>query len=104
VRRARRDRTSIIGHITPDELRRHLEVTEAANGFGNGFLWVLAKRSKELPHGGARVQLDASARILERGVDAGRRAPELRREPAANAYWEKVYSGCRRRGRACSAP
>jgi hypothetical protein len=46
---------SIVGHITSDELRRDLAATETANGFGNRFLWVLVKRSKELPNGGNRV-------------------------------------------------
>src|SRR5207245_7846303 len=31
---------SIIGHITADEMRRHLDSTEAANGFPKRFLWV----------------------------------------------------------------
>jgi hypothetical protein len=40
---------SMVGHITPDELVRHLDSTEKANGFGNRVLWILARRSKELP-------------------------------------------------------
>jgi len=43
---------SIIGHITQDELLRYLENTEAANGFGNRFLWFSVRRSKALPLGG----------------------------------------------------
>src|SRR5450755_4477437 len=43
---------AIIGHITKDEVIRLLTNTEAANGFGNRFLWVWASRSKSLPHGG----------------------------------------------------
>jgi hypothetical protein len=44
---------SIIGDITPDELRRELDDTSAANGFINRFLLVCAERSKELPFGGS---------------------------------------------------
>lgn len=44
---------SIVGDITPDELRRELDDTSAANGFANRFLLVCAKRSKALPFGGA---------------------------------------------------
>jgi Protein of unknown function (DUF3987) len=44
---------SIVGDITPDELRRELDDTSAANGFMNRFLLVCAKRSKELPFGGS---------------------------------------------------
>ena len=43
---------SLIGHVTADELRRELSSTEAGNGFANRFLWVCARRSKELPEGG----------------------------------------------------
>ena len=44
---------SIIGHITREELQRYLTATESANGFANRFMWVLARRSKLLPFGGA---------------------------------------------------
>lgn len=43
---------SIIGHITRDEVLRLLTQTEAANGFGNRFLWAAVQRSKCLPEGG----------------------------------------------------
>jgi hypothetical protein len=44
---------SIVGDITPDELRRELDDTSAANGFVNRFLLVCATRSKLLPFGGS---------------------------------------------------
>ena len=44
---------SIIGHITGDELKRHLKDTEIANGFLNRFLLIGSQRSKLLPEGGA---------------------------------------------------
>ena len=43
---------SIIGHVTKAELLRHPGDTEAANGFANRFLWLMVRRSKELPFGG----------------------------------------------------
>jgi hypothetical protein len=43
---------SIIGHVTIPELRRDLTRIEAANGFGNRFLFVCVRRSKLLPFGG----------------------------------------------------
>lgn len=43
---------SIIGHITIEELLRYLTSTEISNGFGNRFLYIFSKRSKELPNGG----------------------------------------------------
>ena len=40
---------SVVGHITTDELQALLAEVAMANGFGNRFLFVLARRSKELP-------------------------------------------------------
>ncbi len=71
--------------------RAHLERTTplprrdgGGKRVGNRFLWVLAKRSKELPHGGNPVALRPSepARLA---VDAARRAPELRRDVRINS-------------------
>jgi len=36
---------SILGHITQDELLRHLNDIEQGNGFANRFIWVLAAKS-----------------------------------------------------------
>jgi hypothetical protein len=51
---------SIIGHITKAELLRHLTETEAANGFANRFIWLLIRRSKELPFGGEWHRVDTA--------------------------------------------
>ena len=47
---------SMCAHITADEVRRLLTDTEAANGFGNRFLWVCVQRSQLLPQGGATLK------------------------------------------------
>ena len=47
--RATGSHISIIGHITRDELLRHLNDTEQANGFANRFLWVSVRRSNIIP-------------------------------------------------------
>jgi hypothetical protein len=49
---------SIIGHITPDELRAELDRTSMVNGFANRFLFVAVKRSKQLPFGGNLAEDD----------------------------------------------
>jgi hypothetical protein len=87
---------SIIGHITKDELIRHLDRTEMANGFANRFLWVCAQRSKCLPEGG---RIDAStlsslsslSSRLRGALDAGLRIGEMRRSEAARELWHEVY-------------
>jgi hypothetical protein len=42
---------SIVGHITPAELKTRLADGEVANGFANRFLFACSKRSKLLPDG-----------------------------------------------------
>jgi hypothetical protein len=42
----------VAGDVTLEELRRVLTSTEAANGFANRFVHVLARRTKRLPSGG----------------------------------------------------
>ncbi|MBK7995243.1 MAG: DUF3987 domain-containing protein [Blastocatellia bacterium] len=58
---------SIIGHITPDELRRYIDRTELGNGFANRFLWLCVKRSKLLPDGGElhKVNFEPSKRVSQ---------------------------------------
>lgn len=43
---------SVVGHITADELVRHVGATEIANGFLNRFLLICVRRSRLLPEGG----------------------------------------------------
>jgi hypothetical protein len=47
--RATEAHISLIAHITPEELKRELSDTTAANGFGNRFLYTCVKRSRYLP-------------------------------------------------------
>jgi hypothetical protein len=48
----RRHHVAVVGHISPEELRRSLPTTDAWNGFANRFLFVLARRARILPFGG----------------------------------------------------
>lgn len=84
---------SIIGHVTAGELVRLLGATEAGNGFGNRFLWVLVRRSKCLPEGGTFHAEDQAPilRRLRQAVDHARRCDELRRDDAAREIWRNVY-------------
>jgi hypothetical protein len=84
---------SIVGHITRDELRRYLTVTESGNGFGNRFLWLCVRRSKCLPEGG-RLQvgdLDPLAKQLRDAVQFTRSVGEMRRDDEARKVWAEVY-------------
>ncbi len=84
---------SIIGHITRDELLRHLEGTEAANGFANRFLWVAVRRSKCLPDGGDIGAIDTTPLVaaLRNALDFGRKVGRMQRDDEARAIWHAVY-------------
>jgi hypothetical protein len=84
---------SIIGHTTKDELIRSLSATEQCNGFGNRFLWLLAKRSKALPHGAALPSeiLDSMAEQVKRAAGFAQNAGRISRDGPANEMWETIY-------------
>lgn len=85
---------SIIGHITAEELRRYLTVTESANGFGNRFIWLSVRRSKALPDGGAMHKVNV-ADVVDELREAVRFAGTLgrvERDPAARDLWHAVYA------------
>ncbi len=84
---------SINAHITKDELRKTLTGTDIANGFGNRFLWVCAKRSKLLPHGG-NPDPEVMAELHDALADAVAFAAtvgEVVRDADAEDMWTDVY-------------
>lgn len=84
---------AVLGHVTPDELRRYLTETEIAAGLGNRFLYVLSRRSKRLPEGGnlddATVR-DLGERTRER-IDRARTIGRLHRSDAGRGRWSELY-------------
>ena len=84
---------SIIGHITKAELLRHLAETEAANGFANRFLWLMVRRSKELPFGGEwhKVNTTPMVKLLRVVLEFGKNAGEIRWGETAKDLWCEVY-------------
>jgi hypothetical protein len=82
---------SLVGHIVRDELRRHLNQTETANGFGNRFLWVCARRSKSLPFGGGVPELAGLVERLRERVKAARGMGWVGWSGAAAQMWIAVY-------------
>jgi Protein of unknown function (DUF3987) len=91
--RATETHVSLIGHITIEELRRRLDATEAANGFGNRFLWICVRRSKLLPDGGTPPQHDLNelATRLRRALDRARCTGCVSRDPHARDLWHEIY-------------
>ena len=92
---ARNPHVSVIGHTTRDDLLRYLDRTDAANGFGNRFLWLCVKRSKLLPEGGAVDPAALAPLVAELGA-AVRFARHFGEAPLARdretvAIWRNVY-------------
>src|SRR5262249_5959394 len=85
---------SIVGHITVDELRARLTRTDAANGFGNRFLFPLVRRSKELPFGGSLddgVMLALGERLREK-IAAAQTVGRIEMTDEAREQWSSIYS------------
>jgi len=82
---------SIIGHVTKAELLRHLGETEAANGFANRFLWLMVRRSKELPFGGEWKTPGALIRRLDGAVRFARTPRVVTWGASARDQWAEVY-------------
>ncbi len=84
---------SIIGHITKQELLRHLDSTETANGFANRFLWFCTRRSKSLPDGGHAHELDWNPfdAKLTKAVRFGRGVGQIARDNDSRKLWHAVY-------------
>ncbi len=84
---------SIIGHITPEELRKQLNEIEIANGFANRFMWFYVQRSKSIPNPtGVPPQLIQP--LVDEVKDAVLFASSVNamtRDPDAEKLWESVY-------------
>ena len=84
---------SIIAHVTIDELRSRLTRTDIANGFANRFLYMLVRRSQELPFGGDLSDSEI-VEWADRTTDAVCRAKNIGRvtwEASASDEWRRVY-------------
>lgn len=91
---------AIAAHITPEELRALLTKIAIAAGFGNRFLFVAARRSKELPFGGSPDPAIARliANQIEDAVVMARQRQEMKFTTAAAGLWVQVYSDLTRGG------
>jgi hypothetical protein len=82
---------SIVGHITKEELTRHLGATEAANGFANRFLWVCTKRAQVLPEGGGEPDYNPLVEHLHNALQLAGHIDRVRRDDEAREAWAMVY-------------
>jgi hypothetical protein len=84
---------ALIGHITIEELRKLLSSTEAANGFGNRFLWLCVKRSQLLPDGGDLLSVDMQDIVddLRKACKNARTITKMSRDGDATVIWHAIY-------------
>ena len=82
---------SVIGQITMEELKKRLSETETANGFGNRFLWIFARRSKLLPFGGTFSNSGFYGEHFRETLDFASRVGEMGMTEGFKSAWEEVY-------------
>jgi hypothetical protein len=85
---------SVIGHITEADLRELFGRTDIFNGFGNRFLWAMAKRSRVLPFGGS-LRVESLKELVQRFTAALAWAEAIEREIDFDAktrgLWPRYY-------------
>lgn len=85
----------IIGHITDVELRRELSATDSSNGYANRFLFIVAKRSKLLPHGGdglTPICLEGFVERITVAAETARSRGRVEMTPEAKSAWTAAYT------------
>lgn len=84
---------STLGHITRDELRRYLNLTEAASGFGNRFLWFCVRRSKTLPEGGSYDEFKMMKLFnrIKSAIKFASKVERMQRSDKAREHWREIY-------------
>lgn len=84
----------VIAHITPVELREKLTNTDAANGFGNRFLWLAVRRTRLVPFPESPKNLIPSdlSNSISRAIEAAQVPGEVALSPTARDHWEALYA------------
>lgn len=91
--RATDPHVGIVGHVTKDELLRNLTDTETSNGFGNRFVWLAVRRSKELPFPSApdEAAMNELAARIGKTIQLGRTIGAIGMTDSARAGWKALY-------------
>ena len=91
----------IVAHCTPEDLQSRLTNTDAANGFGNRFLWLSVRRTRLVPFPESPRTLipDALLAEIRDAIEAALRPGELRWSEDARDAWEDLYSAIAARDR-----
>jgi hypothetical protein len=91
---------SIAAHVTAVELRSKMTSTDAANGFGNRFLWLAVRRTKLVPFPESpRNLIRPYADALGLAIDAAQQPGDLHWSADAADHWEGLYAASTSRRR-----
>jgi len=84
---------ALIGHISQDELRRHITTIELANGYLNRILIIACRRQRLLPDGGHHDPLAGTGltRLLAATIKHAQTAGQVRMDPDARELWHHAY-------------
>ncbi len=91
--RATAPHIGIVGHVTKEELLRNLTDTEASNGFGNRFPWLLVQRSQELPFSSSpddRAVAELACKI-GKSIQCGQAISTIEMTDHAKEGWKAIY-------------
>ncbi len=83
----------IVAHVTPVELRARLSGTDAANGFGNRFIWLAVRRTRLVPFPTSPVEHVDPALFAAVGaaITEGQTPGEVPWSTEARDAWEELY-------------
>jgi hypothetical protein len=88
-----RHHVTILGHITPIELRAKLTDTDAGNGFANRLLFLAVRRTQLIPFPKAPDELVRQyVEPLHRAIVEARTGGEMAFDAAARDRWEDFYA------------
>lgn len=84
---------SVLGQITPSELRRLLTESETANGLGNRFVCLYVRREQLMPDGGRLPDSEMAplAARLRDAIEFASQAGEINRDAESSSAHRKVY-------------
>jgi len=84
---------SLIGHITPGELREVATAVDMTNGLANRFLWCCVRRTKLLPDGGeiGKVSFELELAKLRGAVEFAADERQIVRDASASVEWHRLY-------------
>lgn len=95
-----RHHVGIAAHVTTVELQSKLTSTDAANGFGNRFLWLAVRRTKLVPFPESpKDVIRDHVQPLALAIDSARVPGDMHWSPEAADRWESLYAESAARAR-----